>query len=128
MVEKRGRNGQITKWRRKYLKGLDGRPLHVRSIHSALNTLLQSAGALICKQWIVRIEERLINLGLNHGDDFQFMAYVHDEAQIGCRTSEIAEIVVREAQAAMRDTQDIFKFRVQLDTEGKIGQSWNDCH
>ena len=100
----------------------------MRSIHSALNTLLQSTGALICKQWIVRIEERLINLGLNHGDDFQFMAYVHDEAQIGCRTSEIAEIVVREAQAAMRDTQDIFKFRVQLDTEGKIGQSWYDCH
>lgn len=128
LVEKRGRNGQITKWRRKYLKGLDGRPLHVRSIHSALNTLLQSAGALICKQWIVRAEERLLALGLDHGKDFQFMAWIHDEYQCACRTDEIAEIVVREAQAAMRDTQEIFHFRVQLDTEGKIGKNWCDCH
>ena len=128
LVEKRGLHGQITKWRRKYLKGLDGRPLHVRSIHSALNTLLQSAGALICKQWIVRAEERLIALGFDHGKDFQFMAWVHDEFQCACRTKEIADIVVREAQEAMRDTQRIFNFRVQLDTEGKIGRSWFDCH
>lgn len=122
--------GRILKWRRRYLKGLDGRPLHVRSFHSALNLLLQSAGALICKYWIVRTEERLINLGLKHGidGDFTFMAWVHDEFQAGVRTQEIAEIVVREAQAAMRDTQEHFKFKVQLDTEGKIGKNWNDCH
>lgn len=51
-----------------------------------------------------------------------------DEVQIACRTREIAEIAVKEAQAAMRDTQDYFKFRVQLDTEGKIGRNWSDCH
>ncbi|PWM76843.1 MAG: DNA polymerase [Phascolarctobacterium sp.] len=128
LVEKRGLHGQITKWRRRYLKGLDGRPLHVRSIHSALNTLLQSAGALICKLWIIRAEERLIALGLDHGKDFQFMAWIHDEFQCACRTQEIAEIVVREAQNAMRDAQEIFHFRVQLDTEGKIGGNWCDCH
>ena len=37
-------HGKIVKWKRKYLKGLDGRMLHVRSLHSALNLLLQSAG------------------------------------------------------------------------------------
>jgi DNA polymerase I-like protein with 3'-5' exonuclease and polymerase domains len=35
------------------LIGLDGRVLHVRSEHAALNTLLQSAGAILCKEWIV---------------------------------------------------------------------------
>ena len=122
--------GKVKRWKRHYLKGLDGRRLHVRSLHSALNLLLQSAGALICKKWIVRTEERLLSLGLKHGwqGDFAYLAWVHDEIQVSCRTKEIAEIVVREAQAAMRDTQEYFKFRVQLDTEGKIGKNWCDCH
>src|SRR5690606_15617618 len=34
---------------RGYLKGLDGRQLRIRSSHAALNTLLQSAGALVMK-------------------------------------------------------------------------------
>lgn len=128
LVEKRGLRGNIIKWRRKYLKGLDGRPLHVRSIHSALNLLLQSAGALICKKWILLLEENLIALGLDHGKDFQYMVWVHDEVQIACRTKEIAETVVKVAQDSMRQTQAFFGFRVQLDTEGKIGKTWADCH
>lgn len=123
-------HGKIIKWRRKYLKGLDGRHLHVRSIHSALNLLLQSAGALVCKYWIVRTEERLLARGLTHGwnGDFALMAWVHDEQQIACRTPEIADIVIAEAQAAMRDTQAHFHFRVQLDTDGMKGGNWYDCH
>lgn len=121
-------HGRVIRWKRKYIKGLDGRPLKVRSLHSVLNLLLQSAGGLICKKWIVLLEQRLIDLGLDHGDDFQYMAWVHDEVQIACRTREIAEIVARESQAAMRDTQEHFKFRVQLDTEAKIGVNWRECH
>lgn len=123
-------HGKIVKWKRHWLKGLDGRHLHVRSIHSALNLLLQSAGALVCKYWIVRTEERLLARGLKHGwdGDFALMAWVHDEQQIACRTKEIAEIVVEEAQQAMRDTQEHYHFRTQLDTEGIIGKNWFDCH
>lgn len=120
--------GRVTRWKRRYLKGLDGLPLHVRSIHSALNLLLQSAGALICKKWIILLEENLIAQGLDHGKDFQYMAWVHDEVQIACRTKEIAETVVKIAQDSMRQAQDFFGFRVQLDTEGKIGKNWCDCH
>ena len=122
--------GKVVRWKRHYLKGLDGRLLHVRSPHSALNLLLQSAGALVCKKWIVRTEERLIQRGLKHGwdGDFAYMAWVHDEIQVACCTKEIAEIVVSEAQAAMRDAQEYFGFRMQLDTEGIIGKNWCDCH
>ena len=128
LVAQRGYKGEIKKWKRKYLKGLDGRPLHVRSLHSALNLLLQSAGALICKKWICLWEQNLIRAGYDHGRDFQFMAWVHDEGQIACRTKEIAEDVVRIAQNSMREAQSYFGFRVQLDTEGKIGKNWCDCH
>ena len=47
---------------------------------------------------------------------------------MACRTKEIAEIIVEEAQAAMRDAQEYFGFRMQLDTEGIIGKNWCDCH
>ncbi|MBS5519640.1 MAG: ribonuclease H-like domain-containing protein [Acidaminococcus intestini] len=122
--------GRVVHWKRHYLRGLDGRLLWVRSPHSALNLLLQSAGALVCKKWIVRTEERLLARGLKHGwdGDFAYMAWVHDEIQVACRTKEIAKIVVKEAQEAMRDAQEFFKFRMQLDTEGIIGKNWCDCH
>ena len=56
------------------------------------------------------------------------MAWSHDEIQVACRTKEIADIVVEQAQEAVRDVQKEFNFRVQLDTEGKIGKNWADCH
>ena len=122
--------GRVKRWKRKYLKGLDGRHLHVRSLHSALNLLLQSAGALLCKKWIVLTEERLIKRGLKHSldGDFFIMAWIHDEVQMACKSEEIAKIVIEEAQQAMRDTQEFFNFRCQLDTEGKIGKNWKECH
>lgn len=129
LVAKRGYGGRIFKWNRRYLKGLDGRPLKVRSVHSALNLLLQSAGAIICKKWITLWEKNLVEkYGLNHGKDFMFMAWVHDEGQVACRTKEIAELVVKVAQESMRETQKYYGFRVQLDTEGMIGKNWSDCH
>lgn len=51
-----------------------------------------------------------------------------DEIQVACRTEKIAEIVVNTAQKAMRNIQKKFNFKTQLDTEGKIGKSWKDCH
>ena len=110
--------------------GLDRRVIYVRSPHSALNTLLQSAGALICKKWVCLVEENMRKAGYMHGwdGDFCLMAWVHDEVQVACRTKEIAEDCVRIAQESMRQTQEFFKFNCQLDTEGKIGDNWYDCH
>lgn len=110
--------------------GLDRRVVYVRSPHSALNTLLQSAGALICKKWVCLVEKNMRKAGYKHGwdGDFAMMAWVHDETQIACRTREIAEDCVRIAQESMRQTQEFFKFNCQLDTEGKIGANWFDCH
>lgn len=121
---------QKVKWKRRWIKGLDGRKVHVRSPHAALNTLLQSAGALICKLWIVETEELLLKAGLKHGwdGDFAYMAWIHDEIQVACRTEEIAQQVIDIAQKAMRNVGEHFKFRCRLDTEGKMGANWKECH
>lgn len=122
--------GRVVRWKRRYLKGLDGRLLYVRSIHSALNLLLQAAGAVICKDWIVRTEERMTAKGFTHGwyGDFAYMLWCHDEIQVACRTKEIAETFIEEAISAIHDTEKALSIRVPLDAEGKIGRNWSDCH
>lgn len=121
---------QRVTWKRRWIRGLDGRRIHIRSPHAALNSLLQSAGALICKLWVVKTEQILLERGFKHGwdGDFAYMAWVHDEIQVACRTPEIAAAVVEIAQEAMRWVGEHWNFRCQLDTEGKIGPNWAVCH
>ena len=45
---------------RGYLFGIDGRRLQVRSLHSALNLLIQSAGAILCSKWLVLFDEKKV--------------------------------------------------------------------
>ncbi|WP_261518294.1 DNA polymerase family A protein, partial [Campylobacter lanienae] len=63
------------------LKGLDGRILKVRSAHAALNVLLQSAGAVVMKQYLVMLDEKL-QKEFKVGIDYEFVANIHDEVQI----------------------------------------------
>lgn len=113
-----------------YLKGLDGRHLHVRSAHAALNTLLQSAGALVCKKWLVILEEELQARGLKHGwdGDYAFCGWIHDEVQIACRTAEVTELVARLAPECVTKAGDFFNFRCALAGEAKVGKSWSETH
>lgn len=113
-----------------FLTGLDGRKLHVRSSHAALNTLLQSAGALICKKWLLILEEDLQAAGFKHGwdGDYAFSAWVHDEVQIACRTKEVAETVAKLAVDAVRKAGEAFEFRCPLAGEAKIGRNWSETH
>jgi hypothetical protein len=111
----------------KTLRGLDGRTLHIRSSHSALNTLLQSAGALVMKQALVFLDDSLQAAGHKPGVDYEFVANVHDEWQIECR-KEIADEVGRTAVASIRRAGDHFEFRCPLDGEAKQGASWADTH
>lgn len=111
--------------------GIDDRVVYVRSPHSALNTILQSAGALICKSWVVQtIYDLTHKQHLVHGwdGDFALMGWIHDEIQVACRTHEIAQLVIDTAQTAMRTVQAHYNFHCQLDTEGKIGSNWYETH
>ena len=56
---------------------MDGRYIQVQSEHSALNMLLQSAGAIVAKQWIVETHK----LMREHNVKFTQVAMVHDEIQ-----------------------------------------------
>lgn len=112
---------------RGYLIGLDGRHLHIRSTHSALNTLLQSAGALISKVAMILAYRNLSACGYLFGRDFAFVAHIHDEIQTECRPAiaeEVGQIVVQ----AMRDAGEFFGFKCPIDGEFKIGSNWKETH
>ena len=112
---------------RDFLKGLDGRHLFIRSEHAALNTLLQSAGAVIMKQATVELDKRLTEMGLSHGSDWAFVAHVHDEFQMEVRP-QFVETVKVEAVEAIKNAGRILGLRCPLDGEARDGANWAETH
>jgi len=109
-----------------FLKGLDGRLIPVRSPHAALNTLLQSAGAIICKRWYKTIKDLLVEEGLDN-DDVSIVAFVHDEVQIVVREG-LEEKVGDITRQAIKRVQSHYGFNCPLDSEYQVGRSWADTH
>lgn len=110
---------------RGYLIGLDGRRLHIRSSHAALNTLLQSAGALICKQWMIEVDREIVARGWRH--KVQQAAWIHDECQFDC-DPDIAEEFGQVAVECISKAGEYFNIKCPLTGEFKIGRNWAETH
>jgi DNA polymerase I len=105
------------------LPGLDGRKLQVRSAHAALNTLLQSAGAIVMKQGLVILSSKIQKQKLNAN----FVANVHDEWQIEC-SQEDADAVGKLAVSSIKEAGEVLGLRCPLDGEYKKGTTWAQTH
>ena len=105
------------------LPGLDGRRLQVRSDHAALNTLLQSAGAIVMKQAVVLLDESLSKFGI----DYKFVANVHDEWQIEVEES-YADMVGKIGAQSIENAGKVLEMRCPLAGEYKVGNSWKETH
>ena len=105
------------------LPGLDGRRLHIRSDHAALNTLLQGAGAIVMKQALVILDERLSKLGI----DYKFVANVHDEWQIEVEEA-YADMVGKLGVQAIESAGRVLEMRCPLSGEYRVGNSWKETH
>lgn len=110
-----------------HLVGLDGRQLPVRSQHAALNTLLQSAGALVMKMATIHFVVKMDSLGYKFGEDYALVAHIHDEMQIEAR-EDIAEEAGKVCVEAIRDAGKSFNFRCPLDGEYRVGSDWAETH
>lgn len=112
--------------RKKYIIGLDGRVLPIRSTHAALNTLLQSAGALIMKKALVILDNKL-RQEFTPGKDYEFVLNVHDEFQIEAR-EEIADRVGQLAVEGIQLAGESFGFRCALSGQYRTGSTWAETH
>lgn len=106
-----------------FVPGLDGRKIWVRSEHAALNSLLQSAGAIIAKQWIVCFTAKLIAQKI----PYKLLAWIHDEVQIET-PEEYGDIVGAIVVQSAKEAGDVLNFRCPVDAEYKIGVNWYACH
>lgn len=110
--------------KRGFLRGLDNRPLPVRSAHSALNLLLQSAGAVVMKEALVVLDTILSS---KYPGKYQFMANIHDEWQIECE-EVIANDVGETACSAITIAGQNLGLKCPLKGEYKIGNNWMETH
>ena len=105
------------------LPALDGRRLRVRSEHAALNTLLQGAGAIVMKQALVLLADRLSTYDIPH----KLVANVHDEFQIEV-PENFADVVGKAAVRAIKNAGDVLDLRCPLDAEYNVGNNWAETH
>jgi DNA polymerase-1 len=105
---------------RGYLIGLDKRRIAVRAAFSALNTLLQGSGAIVCKQWIHELHPKFNN-------ETKLVAWVHDEIIIET-TKERSDGIAKEAIDSIRRAGQSLQLRVELTGEARIGSNWSEIH
>ena len=105
------------------IRGLDGRLLHIRSEHASLNTLIQGSGAVICKQWLVQMIDKIQESGV----DAKLVASVHDEYQFEVANDD-TEKFGESTNTAIKEVQDIYDLKCPLDSEFKIGKNWAETH
>ena len=108
---------------KKLIRGIDGRLLHIRSPHSALNTLIQGAGAIVCKLWLINMIKRINRTGV----DAKLVASIHDEYQFEVLNKDINKFG-QITKDSMKDTEKQLQMKCPLDSEWKVGKTWAETH
>lgn len=116
--------------KRGWLKGIDGRRVPVRKQHAALNSLLQSTGAIISKYWIIYTLSILENEGhleWGYDKDFSLLLYSHDELQFACRPDKVEFVQQACAKGALKAGERL-KFRLPVEVGLASGVNWAETH
>jgi DNA polymerase I-like protein with 3'-5' exonuclease and polymerase domains len=106
-----------------FVPGLDGRKIWVRSEHSAVNSLLQGAGAIVMKQALVLLDAELRKKKVWYG----FCVNVHDEWQIETKEKD-GELVGQLAVQSIQKAGELLGLRCPVSGEFNTGKTWRDTH
>ena len=98
-----------------------------RAEYSSLNTLIQSAGALLVKAGTVIFNDDLQQAGFVWGKDYRMVLHVHDEMQFVVHKDKIEEFK-NIASGLFNKTKDYFGFKCDLAGEIKVGRNWSETH
>jgi DNA polymerase I-like protein with 3'-5' exonuclease and polymerase domains len=89
--------------------------------------LLQSAGAVVMKVALIKLFNKLQQIGWQHGREYKFVGNIHDEFQAEVQP-ELAETYGELAVRAIKAAGTELKIRCPMDGEYKIGKSWAETH
>ena len=93
--------------------------------HSALNFIVTSSEAIICKRWLVRVHDELCaRFRYGWDGDVVIALWVHDEiaSPAAGRRSPIRS--ARSWCGNAKEPAEFYSFKVPLDADYKIGRSW----
>lgn len=110
---------------RKWVASLDGRQIASVSPHSALNTLLQSAGAVVMKWALVLFEQWVQAQRLE--EIVKYCGNIHDEVQLSVRP-DMAEVVGARFAECITEAGVALGVRCPLSGSFQIGQNWSETH
>jgi DNA polymerase I len=110
-----------------FIKGLDGRRLTIRSAHSALCSLLQSAEAIVMKEAVILMNRAIRESGHYQRGDVRQVAFVHDEVQFLAREG-YQDHAKQLGIECIRQAGRNFNLRLPLDGDGKVGDDWGQTH
>ena len=91
--------------------------------HSALNVLLQSAGALIAKKWVLLVDQELKRQGI----DGEIIAFVHDEIAIQMK-GDPHHVGTDCAVGMAAEAGKFYGFKIPIAAEYHVGRTWADVH
>ncbi len=116
---------------RGYLIGLDGRKITLRrdkgsgevQVFKALNTLNQSAGALVMKWSVYFLDQWVRGMGL----DVWKVIDMHDEGQADVLVADIP-VYSALARQSIIEAGRFLNLKVPLDADVKVGRTWAETH
>ena len=98
-----------------------------RAEYSSLNTLIQSAGALLVKAGTILLNQEVTSAGFVWGKDYRMVLHVHDEMQFIVHKDKVDRFK-KIASSVFEKTQKFFDFKCPLAGEFKVGQNWSETH
>ena len=103
---------------------LDGSYIKSEEKYKNLNILLQTAGSIVMKRFLVYLFHLLKDNGIK---DYKFVGNFHDEIQIEVNNNDI-DIIKNLAKSAIIMTSDYYDLNCPLDIEIKSGNNWYETH
>jgi DNA polymerase-1 len=122
-IESRGydRKGRLDS--KAYVRTIDGRPIFIRSWHSALNALIQSTGSILFKEIVCRASVLMRGTDI----DATLVGNFHDELILETLPKDVDR--VKEVLTEACEYVNVkYNLRVPLTMNVRWGKSWGEVH
>ena len=106
-----------------WIKTLDGRKIFVRSKHSLINSLIQSAATIIAKLWTIKCCEYVISQDL----DAKLLIFYHDEVQFQCRNEDVKKLSEKFETFALQSGEE-YGITIPITSGSSVGNNWSETH
>lgn len=110
-----------------WILGIDGRRIHVDSMHSILNRRLQSDGGIVMKYSLIEHRRLLTNAGLLSRIDYNYILNVHDEFQTEHKP-EHRKLIQVSGHQSIETAGKLLNIQCPLAGDSSSGRSWAETH